>query len=278
MGRKRLGVALSGGGARGFVHIGVLQALEAAGVRVDFFAGTSVGALIGAAYAAGVPLGDILAFASSPLVRPTALWRWMDLSIPRTGLIQGHQVEQWLGEILGEKTFADLQVPLTVVAVDLNSGKEAHLTKGRLTTAVRASMAVPGIFAPVEMQGMRLVDGGLLNNVPVDVVRQMGADVVVGVDVTSDNEASFWRSLAQKRLLATTVGGVLVTLSDALGVVMRAHTLERLQRYPPNFLLRPPIPSSITAASAYDHAEELISLGKKAAETMLPALQAQIRG
>ncbi len=273
MTKKRLGVALSGGGARGLVHIGVLQALDAAGIPVHFLAGTSMGGVIATGYAAGVTPDEMATLACEHSMGLRALWRMVDFAMPRKGLFHGEQVEKWVRDFLGKKTFDDLRVPLTLVAVDLNSGQEVYLNQGCVAPAVRATLSIPGLLAPVEQDGMRLVDGGLLNNLPVDVVRHMGADVVVGVDVYSDNTASFWQYLARKRLIAHTIGGVVETLGDALNLVVRAHSLYRMQQYPPDFLLQPDIPPHITVISGYDRVEDLIAWGREAAEAMLPALQ-----
>ncbi len=275
--RKRLGIALSGGGARGLVHIGVLQVLDEAGVPVDFLAGTSMGGLIAAGYAAGLSADEMAEMARTHGLSLRSLWRFFDLGRNRQGLIRGEEIEAWVRSVLGRKTFADLRIPLTLMATDLNAGREVWLTEGCLAPAVRATMSIPGLLAPVVRDGMRLVDGGLLNNLPVDVVRKMGADVVIGVDVYSDNAASFWQYLAHKRLIASTFGGIIANLGDALNLVIRAHSVERFEKYPPDFFLKPPIPPQITVISGYDHAEELIALGREAAQAILPDLQAALR-
>jgi len=269
---RSLGLALSGGGARGLVHIGVLKALEAADIPVGFLAGTSMGGVIAAAYAAGMSPTEMerLALAHANL---RSLWRVADPTLPRKGLFKGEQLEAFFKEYLGEKTFADLRIPLTLVAVDLNSGREIHLNRGCLAPAMRATLSIPGLLAPVEMDGMRLVDGGLLNNLPADVVRKMGADVVIGVDVYSDNTGSFWQHLSQKRLIANTIGDLIATLGDALNLVVRAHSAYRLQQNPPDFLLQPSVPPQVTVISGYDQAPQLIALGEQAVQAILPTLR-----
>jgi len=272
---RSLGLALSGGGARGLVHIGVLKALEAANIPVGFLAGTSMGGVIAAAYAAGMSPADMehLALEHANL---RSLWRVADPTLPRKGLFKGEQLEAFFKKYLGEKTFEDLRIPLTLVAVDLNSGREIHLNQGCLAPAMRATLSIPGLLAPVEMDDMRLVDGGLLNNLPADVVRDMGADVVIGVDVYSDNTGSFWQHLSQKRLIASTIGDLIATLGDALNLVVRAHSAYRLQHNPPDFLLQPPVPPHVTVISGYDQAPQLIALGEQAVQEILPALRAAL--
>ena len=280
--RKRVGLALSGGGARGLAHIGVLQVLAEAGIAVDCITGTSMGGVIATGYAAGVSPDEMAEIARTKAVGLRSLVRMIDIgmprrgSSPRKGLLQGKQVEQWVKDFLGVRRFEDLHMPLTLVAVDLNSGREIHLNEGCLAPAVRATLSIPGLLAPVEQNGMRLVDGGLLNNLPVNVARQMGADIVIGVDVYSDNTASFWQYLAHKRLIAQTIGGVIETLGDALNLVIRVHSLERLRRYPPDFLLHPQIPPHITVISGYDYVDDIIAWGREAAAEILPDLQAAL--
>ena len=170
---KQLGIALGGGGARGLAHIGVLRALESANIRPDYLTGTSMGGVIAAAYASGLGSDEMeqiaLEFAS---VRK--LLKLADPTLPRRGLFHGDRLVTFFEQHMQGRTFADLRVPLTLVAVDLNSGQEVHLREGSVTEAVRATVSVPGLLAPVERDEQRLVDGGLLNNVPVDVVVEMG--------------------------------------------------------------------------------------------------------
>ena len=280
--RKRVGLALSGGGARGLAHIGVLQVLAEAGIAVDYITGTSMGGVIATGYAAGISPDEMAEIARTKAVGLRSLVRMIDIGMPRRGspprkgLLQGKQVEQWVKDFLGVRRFEDLRIPLTLVAVDLNSGREVHLNEGCLAPAVRATLSIPGLLAPVEQNGMRLVDGGLLNNLPVNVARQMGADIVIGVDVYSDNTASFWQYLAHKRLIAQTIGGVIETLGDALNLVIRVHSLERLRQYPPDFLLHPQIPPYITVISGYDYVDDIIAWGREAAAEILPDLQAAL--
>ncbi len=274
---KQLGLALSGGGARGLAHIGVLKALEKANIQVDYLAGTSMGGVIAAAYAAGMSAEDIEAIAME-YADLRALWRLVDPTLPRKGLFKGEQLVTFFRDRFGEKTFADLHIPLTLVAVDLNTGKEVHLNEGDVASAVRATISVPGLLAPFEKDGKRLVDGGLLNNLPVDVARAMGADIVLAVDVYSGSgEPSFWRQLSQKRLLASTVGDLISILGDSLDLVIRAQSAFKLQQAPPDFLVQPVIPANVTVVSGYDQAPQLIAAGVDAILPVLNDLQTVLK-
>jgi len=275
--KPRLGLALSGGGARGLAHIGVLRALEDAGIQPDYLTGTSMGGVIAAGYAAGLSPADMEQIALEfGTVRK--LWGLADPTLPRRGLFQGERLLAFFEQHLQGCTFVDLRVPLTLVAVDLNSGKEIHLREGSVAEAVRATVSIPGLLAPVERNGQRLVDGGLLNNLPVDVVRQMGADVTLAVDVSSYNGGtSFWQELGQRRLLSGTVGELIAVLGDSLDLVIRQNSESRWRQAPPDYWLRPIIPVDVTVVTGYHRAAELISLGDEITQSILPDLQVALQ-
>lgn len=272
--KRKLGLALGGGGARGLAHIGVLKALEDAGLTIDFIAGTSMGGVIAAAYAAGLSPADIESMALE-YGNSRALWRLADPTLPRQGLFRGERLQAYFAEHLKEKTFSDTRVPLALVAVDLNSGKEVHLREGSLAHAVRATVSVPGLLAPVKQNGQCLVDGGLLNNVPTDVVRIMGADVVVAVDVfaLSPEEPTYWQLLGQRRFLADTIGELLRVLGDSLNLVIYHQNDYKMRESPPDFLVKPAIPPSVSILTGYDQAPLLITEGEKAVSPILSDIQ-----
>lgn len=273
----KLGLALSGGGARGLVHIGVLRALEEADIQPDYLAGTSMGGVIAAGYAAGLSPAEMEKIAQD-FASPRKLLRMADLTIPRKSLFRGERLLTFFDQHLHGCTFADLRIPLTLVAVDLNSGQEVHLREGSVAEAVRATVAIPGLLAPLERDGQRLVDGGLLNNLPVDVVRAMGADVTLAVDVYSFNGgASFWQELGQRRFLSGTVGELIAVLGDSLDLLIRQQSESRLRQNPPDFLIQPPIPSNVTVATGYNRVAELVSLGEETPRPVLPDLRAALQ-
>lgn len=177
-GRMRVGLALGGGVARGMAHIGVLSVLENAGVPIDCVAGTSMGAIIGASYCAGLTVADLKGTA--------ARTGWLQVSRPwlsTGGLITFNKLELWLEANIGDFDVRDLAIPFAAVASDVLSGERIILSEGRLATAIRASSSVPGFAPPVEINGRMLVDGGITDNIPADVARLLGADYVIGVDV-----------------------------------------------------------------------------------------------
>jgi NTE family protein len=175
-GRKRVGLALGGGGARGMAHVGVIRVLEREGVPIDCIAGTSAGSLAGAAYAGGIRGQDLMDLALQ--------LRWRDIVRPvwpRQGFVSFAKLETFVAELLGDPDFADLAIPYAAMAADLATGELVVLKEGRVAPAVRASCSVPGIVTPVEIDGRLLADGGVINNLPISVVRALGADVVLAV-------------------------------------------------------------------------------------------------
>jgi len=172
----RVGLALGGGGARGIAHIGVLAELEEANIPVHLIAGTSAGSLVGALYAAGLSPDQLLSLAE----RTT--WRdLVQLTLPRVGLVNADPMQKLLNDIFGNSNIEDLPIPYAAVSCDLVTGKEVILTKGNIARAVRASCSIPGIFSPVPSNELLLVDGGLVNGVPVSVAKGMGANLTIAV-------------------------------------------------------------------------------------------------
>lgn len=179
---RKLGLVLGSGGARGWAHLGVLDALAEAGIKPAVVAGTSMGALVGAVYAAGRL--DALRDLALRLDWKQALYYFLEMNFPRAGLIDGNKITRFIGQHVGPRKIEDLPLPFAAVATDVESGREVVLREGDVMEAIRASFSVPGIFTPVERDGAVLVDGGLVDPVPVRVARELGAGFVVAVDVT----------------------------------------------------------------------------------------------
>lgn len=176
----KIGLALSGGAARGIAHIGVLKALEEARISVGMIAGTSSGALIGALYASGLDIETIERVALG------LNWKeFADFTLPKMGLISGRGIEEFILEHTKVNDFRELKIPLAVVTTDLTSKKEVVFREGQLARIIRASCSIPGVYTPVKYENMLLVDGGITNILPTDVLRKIGADLVIGVDVNT---------------------------------------------------------------------------------------------
>jgi NTE family protein len=179
--KKKVGLTLSGGAARGFAHIGVLKVLQENSIPIDYVSGTSVGSILGALICGGYSWEEILKIARklkwSELVRP---------SLSGMGLVKSDRLENFINDLLGSVEFSDLEIPLQVVAVDLNKAEELIFDSGSVARAVRASSSVPGIFEPVIEDDRVLVDGGVINNLPCSLVRKMGANKVIAVDLNAN--------------------------------------------------------------------------------------------
>jgi len=178
--RVRVGLALGSGAARGLTHLGVISVLQRIGVEIACVSGTSIGALVGAFLAAG-KIDELDKIAAGLSFRESL--KLIDPAIPRSGLLEGKRIEAILRDHLGDVTIQELPIPFACVAADHSTGTEVVLDTGDLVRSVRASISIPGIFRPVYHRGMFLVDGGIVNPVPVEVVRRLGAEFIIAVDV-----------------------------------------------------------------------------------------------
>jgi NTE family protein len=260
---RRVELALGGGGGKGAAHLGVLDALETLGVPVDALAGTSVGGLVAALYGAGFRPDEIAEWLGHATLR-----RILDRDPGNSGLIGTHKIAALLGELLGAMTFADVRVPLALVAVDLIRRREVVLREGPLVDAILATTALPGIFPPVVRGGELLVDGGILNNVPVDVAGALGAGRVIAVDLgTLANEFSLGPGGALD------IGGwsprrwfprrQYLVIERAVSIMTAQLSAERLARTPPPVLLRPDV--ARVAPLSFTHRAEARLAGRRSA-------------
>ncbi|MFQ5640823.1 MAG: patatin-like phospholipase family protein, partial [bacterium] len=180
---KKIGLALGSGSARGLAHIGVIKALDEMGIYVDYVAGTSIGALVGAVYASGniETLEDVVL-----KLDWKKIINLFDIVFPRSGLLDGKKITDFIRQHVKGQNIEDLALPFCAVATDLTTGKEVSLAQGDVIEAIRASISIPGILTPVKKGNMVLVDGGLVNPVPVSEARKMGAEFVIAVDLNHD--------------------------------------------------------------------------------------------
>jgi NTE family protein len=277
--KAKIGLALGGGGVRGLAHLGVLQALEEAEIAIDMIAGTSMGGLVGGLYAAGVPLPRLNQVAAKMGIMDFASrdhkWR---------GLFQQTKLAAFLEELLGsaDLTFADLQIPLTVTAADLERAELVLLREGPLIPALLATSAFPIVFSPVHHQGRWLVDGGVLNNFPVDVVRDMGADRVLGVNVPPDIRLSLddperARGLSGRALFSFTnhtwdwKQPFLIAETSA-SLTSQLVTRTRLSLSPPDVLIEVRFPN--VGIFSAERNVDIIEAGRREALSQMPALVA----
>ncbi|MDD5541974.1 MAG: patatin-like phospholipase family protein [Acidobacteriia bacterium] len=199
--RPKIGIALSGGAVRGFAHIGVLRVLHRAKIPIDFLVGTSIGSVIGAAYASGTSFDEMEEICAAMRWRDVARW-----TFSKRGLASIEKNDALLDRLIRVETFDKLRIPFYAVATDIRTGELIVLSRGDLKTAVRASCAIPGLFVPVKIQGRDLVDGGVCANLPVLPLQKLGADKIIAVDVsahidTARPPATVYEILVQSMLL-----------------------------------------------------------------------------
>jgi NTE family protein len=250
--RPGIGLALGGGFARGFAHLGVLQVLEQQHIPIACIAGTSVGSILGAAYASGAPLARIMATCRTLKFRDIGSWH-----VSRLGLASNHRLGDLVERVFDAKQFEDLRIPLAVVATDLNTGEPVMLTHGNLVDAIRASCAFPGLFEPVKIGTRCLADGGLVAPVPTRAARDLGADFVLGVSVgvqQGDRESP---------------SNIFQVVTRAVAAAQK-HQLEVWER-DADLVLRPDVQSF--AWDAFDRADEAIAAGAEVTRRALPRIQ-----
>lgn len=180
---KKIGLALGGGAVLGAAHVGVLRSLKENEIKIDYVSGTSIGALVGAFYAFGKSWEEIEQIASE--------LKWLDisrLSLSRYGLLSNDKLGDLIDEHLGDKNIEDANLPLALTATDVTTGEKVVLDKGSVADAVKASTCIPGIFQPVEIDGKMLVDGGVVENVPIKTVKDLGCKYVIGVDLNAKHQ------------------------------------------------------------------------------------------
>jgi NTE family protein len=225
-----------------------------------------MGGVLAAAYAAGLTPARLesIALRMSSLRR---LVRLVDLKRPRRGLLSGDRLRAFLAQFLPPAlTFEDLSLPLALEAVDLRTGEEVALTRGSVLESVLATSAYPGVLPPVVNDGRYLVDGGVLDNLPIDLVRSLGAERVIAVDVSCDAcPEEDWDPLRS----ASRMPNFLETAFNAVGLMVRASTRAKLRSDPPDILVRPRLPHDIGTFSSFTRAAEIIRLGEQAAEEAL---------
>lgn len=250
--RPKLGLALSGGATHGAAHIGVLQVLEREGIKPDFVAGTSAGALVGAAYCAGVELEELEKLFLS-MSWPTLIKFSL---IKPLALFDTQPMEEFVRKNIGDCEFKDLNMPFAAICCDIVTGERVVMDKGFVAPSVRASAAIPGLFSPVEIDGRLLVDGGVVDNLPVEHVRDMGADFTIGCDVSSPSKRGKRPENPIENLLS-------------MFYIMQERSTS-LNQDMCDCLIKPNI--SQYSSWGFVDSDKMIEEGRKAAEAALPQL------
>lgn len=296
----KIGLALGAGAARGWSHIGVINALQRAGIKIDVVAGCSIGSLVGAAYACG-KLPELEAW-----VRAFSYWdvlKLMDPSWRRGGLLRGERVFNHYRQILPDELFTDCQLKFGTVATNLSTGRELWFTEGDLHLAVRASCSMPGLMAPVAHNGYWLVDGAVVNPVPVSLTRALGADIVIAVDLQHDahlmqqdlvstnmadniledeeSDELRWHERLRERLAKMTARRTVVVptameiMTTSIQVLENRLKRNRMAGDPPDVLIQPFCPQISTLD--FHRAEAAIAAGQRAVEKKIDELLPLVR-
>lgn len=253
--RLKLGLALGGGFARGLVHIGVLKALEEAGIPLEFVAGTSVGAIIGACYCAGMNAEELEEVARATRFKHFARW-----TLSRYGFCSNDRITQFCARILRVTAFEDLKIPLAVTATDFHTGEAVVFTKGPLVAPIRASCAYPGMFRPVEIDGRSYIDGMLAYAVPTTPLRAMGAERVLGIYLSAH-----WTQDRPPRHLFEVIGQCFSIAQDRMCELWKKDA---------DMVLEPDVQGF--TYDCFDRAKDLIALGEESVRVVAPQLRSML--
>lgn len=298
--KVRIGLALGGGAARGWSHIGVLRALSSAGIVPDVIAGCSIGAVVGGCYAAG-KLDEVEAFARTLTKR--RVMGLLDFHISGSGLIAGHRLRRLLERDLSQGRIENLPLRFAAIATELGTGHEIWLTRGSLVGAMRASYALPGVFDPIKLGGRWLMDGALVNPIPVTAARALGADLVICVNLNGDirlrgtviqshesepeddiieavmDEPRRWPFFGPPRERSarrpSAAPGMATVMVDAFNITQDRIARSRLAGDPPDVMISPKL--SQVGLFEFHRAEECIDLGRQATERALPDIEQLLR-
>jgi NTE family protein len=252
--KPKLGLALGGGAARGFAHIGVIKVLESHGIYPDYVVGTSAGAVVGSLYAAGYD-----AFAMQKIAQQLDEKIFADWTLGGRGLLKGEALQEFINQRIERRPLEQLNRRFATVATDLNSGERVVFRTGDTGMAVRASAAVPGVFQPTQFRGRSYVDGGLVSPVPVQAAREMGADIVIAVDISARPEGQPTDSLTAIMWQTTTIMGGAIAATELKGA---------------DVVIRPKLP--YVKSWDFTARNEALLEGERAAQAALPAIRQKL--
>ncbi len=252
--RPKIGLALGSGGARGFAHLGAIKVLKEAGIPIDFIAGSSMGAMVGCFYGAGLDI-DRLYKLSKAFRRKY----YLDFTVPKMGFVAGKRVKELIRIFTHGKNLEELDIPVNVVATDLMTGEKVVFNKGPIAEAVRASISIPGIFVPEKLNGRLLVDGGVVDRIPVSVAKEMGADIVIAIDV----------SHVKTNAEITSIYDVIMQSLDIMQMELVTH-----REIESDFMIRPRV--EMYSSRAFTNIDEIIKIGEEEAKKHINNIQEYI--
>jgi NTE family protein len=269
---KKVGLVLGGGAARGMAHIGVLDILEQEGIPIDMIAGTSAGAAVGALYAHGRAASEIVSIALD--LERHRLARFIDPSLPRSGFIKGKKIKDLIASFIGgDIKFSDLKIPFACVAADIDTGEEVVIDRGSVPDAVRASISIPGVFTVVRKGERYLVDGVLVNPVPVNVVKHMGASFIIAVNVIPDLADRTHHRVGEKRVGSSKEPNLIHIMMQS--IYIGTYSLVRHSLEETDVVIEPHV--NHIGAGDFHQAQECIRLGRLAARNAMPEIKRAIK-
>jgi len=259
-----VGLALGGGGARGLAHIGALKILSQTGIKISYIAGTSIGAIIGAWLALGQPF-DKLEELCLTFDRSKAWRQFVDIGNPRYSFLAGQKIKKFVNQLFGRKQFTDCQIPLAIVATDLANGQEVILRQGSIAQAVLASIAIPGLLPPVKLNRRYLIDGGSINITPASVVAQLGAQIIIAMDLSVQPLAHFQ---TKPTLFTTLVQAYTIIREQSV-----KYQLAKIKSDRQRLIIVRPVFDDIIDTFQFDQTAKFIKLGEEAMRRRLPAVR-----
>lgn len=261
----KLGLALGGGGAKGFAHLGILEVFAEAGIEFDVVAGTSIGAFIGAVYVSN-KLDDLKRYAVN--IGITDLPFLLGPTWPKGGLFSSKFLEKLIDEYISVKNIEDLEKPYAAVCVDLNKGETVTFTNGNLKRAIRASTCIPGLFKPILFEDKLLVDGGVLESVPDQAARDLGADFIVAVDLLSDLSGN-------ETFNSCKPPSIVEVVQRSSILAQRKITEYKFKEHPPDLVISPPL--SHIKVMDFHNGKSIVEIGKEAAKRVMPELLEKLK-
>jgi NTE family protein len=272
--RMRVGLALSSGAAHGLAHIGVLRVLTEAGIPIDLLSGTSMGSLIGGAFAAGNNPEDLYRLGKEfSEVKQFKNWRkFWDFQFPRSGVVRGAAAKRWINHWMRGKSFEDLEIPYFVVAAEVLTGRAVVFSSGPLADAVRASVSMPGVMQPVLYKDEFLVDGGQVDPVPCSTLQQAGADIIIASNVIPQVEERAYRSVRMR--VGPSRPPTILEIYNSMREIMEAQ-IAILKMAPYDVLIAPKV--GMYSATEAERLDEFVRLGEEAARAQLPSIQALLK-
>jgi NTE family protein len=252
--KLKIGLALGGGAAKGFAHIGVIKMLEASGIHPDVVAGTSAGSVVGALYASGMD-----AFALQQTAFGLDESKIRDVRLFSGGLVQGQALQDYVNQLVHQQPIEQLKLPFAAVATELETGKRTVFRRGNTGRAVRASSSIPGVFEPAQIHGKHYVDGGVVSPIPVDAARQLGADFVIAVDISAAPDGS-------------NPQGMMAIVGQSLDIMGRQLAAQESARA--DVVIRPDLTG--IGPTDFEQKNQAILAGEKAALAAIPAIRAKL--